>query len=82
MRHKDLRVWGKLGKNCRFSFTSKMKESLYPPAENLLIPLPLGKVSAPVESPPPPLKFYPFPLHNNFNVLTQAVIIAVVPFLF
>ena len=69
MRYKDLRFSDKFGKNCRFFFTSKMKESLHPLAKNLLIPLTSEKFSAPVDSPAP--KFYPFPLHNNFNVMTH-----------
>ena len=52
MRYKDLRFWDKLSKNCRFFFTSKMKESLHPLAKNLLIPLTPEKISAPVDSPP------------------------------
>ena len=68
-RNKDLRFLYKLGKNCRFFFISKMKESLHLLAKNLLIPLTLEKISAPVDSIPP--KIYPFPLNNDFNVMTQ-----------
>ena len=52
MRYKDLRFSDKFGKNCRFFFTSKMKESLHPQAKNLLIPLTPEKISAPVDSLP------------------------------
>ena len=69
MRYKDLRFWDKLGKNCRFFITNNIKGSLHPLAKNLLIPVPSGKCSAPAES--LPKKFYPLPLHNNFNVITQ-----------
>ena len=68
MRYKDLRFWDKLGKNCRFFFTSKMNKSLHPLAKKLLISLPPRKISTPVDS--PQKNFYPFPLHNNSNVMT------------
>ena len=56
VRYKDLRI----------EFVS-----LQPLAKNFLIPLPPGKISAPVYSSPPPKKNYPSPLHKNFNVMTQ-----------
>ena len=69
MRYKDLRFWDTLGKSCKIFLTSKIKENIQPLAKNLLIPLPPGKNSAPVDS--TPRNSYLFTQLSTFNVMTQ-----------